>query len=71
MSDYDIATMRIASSSIFFRRLTYALFLGCVVYGVYLFFMEDWWSVTLLLVFIAFSISFIVCRTLEMISDTR
>jgi hypothetical protein len=35
MNDYDIATMRIASSSIFFRRLTYALFIGCVVYGVY------------------------------------
>jgi hypothetical protein len=71
MNDYDIATMRIASSSIFFRRLTYALFIGCVVYGVYLFFMGDWWSVTLLVAFIAFSVSFVVCRTLEIIGDTR
>jgi hypothetical protein len=59
MRDYDIATMRIESSSVFFRRLTYALFIGWVVYGVYLFFMGDWWSVNLLLVFIAFRLLFI------------
>jgi hypothetical protein len=34
MNDYDMTTMRIASSSVFFRRLTYALFIGWVVYGV-------------------------------------
>jgi hypothetical protein len=71
MSDYHITTMRIERSSVFFRRLTYALFVGWVVYRVYLFFLEDWWSVTLLMVFIAFAVSFIVCRTLEIISDTR
>ena len=71
MSDYGITTMRIESASIFFRRLTYVLFIGWVVYGVYLFFMGDWWSLTLLMVFIAFAVSFIVCRTLEIISDTR
>ena len=41
MSDYHITTMRIASSSVFFRRLTYALFLGEVLYGVYLVFMGN------------------------------
>ena len=71
MSDYDITTMRIASLSVFFRRLTYALFIGWVVYGVYLFVMGDLWSINLLLVFIAFAISFIVYRTLEIISDKR
>jgi hypothetical protein len=71
MSDYDMTTMRIESSSVFFRRLTYALFIGWVVYGVYLFFMGDWWSVNLLMVFIAFAVSFIVYRTLEIISDKR
>jgi hypothetical protein len=38
---------------------------------VYLFFMGDWWSVSLLIVFIAFAVSFIVYRTLEVISDKR
>jgi hypothetical protein len=71
MSDYNMTTMRIASASVFFRRLTYALFIGWVVYGVYLFFMGDWWSVNLLMVFIAFAVSFIVYRTLEVISDKR
>ena len=71
MSDYDMTTMRIASSSLFFRRLTYALFIGWVVYGLYLFFKGDWWSATLLMVFIAFAVSFIVYGTLEIISDTR
>jgi hypothetical protein len=71
MSDYDMTTMRIASSSVFFRRLTYALFIGWVVYGVYLFFIRDWWSVSFLMVFIAFAVSFIVYRTLEIISDKR
>ena len=71
MRDYDITTLRIESSSVFFRRLTYMLFIGWVVYGVYLFFMGDWWSVNLLMVFIAFAVSFIVYRTLEIISDTR
>jgi hypothetical protein len=71
MSDYNMTTMRIASASVFFRRLTYALFIGWVVYGVYLFFMGDWWSVNLLMVFIAFAVSFIVYRTLEVISDRR
>jgi hypothetical protein len=41
MFDYDITTMRIESASVFFRRLTYALFIGWAVYGVYLFFMGD------------------------------
>jgi hypothetical protein len=71
MSDYEITTMRIESASIFFRRLTYALFVGWVVYGVYLYFMGEWWSLNLLMVFIAFAVSFIVYRTLEIISDTR
>jgi hypothetical protein len=71
MTDYDMTTMQIASSSVFFRRLTYALFIGWVVYGVYLIFMGDWWSATLLMAFIAFAVSFIVYRTLEIISDTR
>jgi hypothetical protein len=71
MSDYDMTTMRIESASIFFRRLTYALFIGWVVYGVYLFFMGDWWSVNLLMIFIAFAVSFIVYRTLEIIIDKR
>jgi len=71
MSDYDMTTMRIASSSVFFRRLTYALFMGWVAYGAYLFFMGDGWSVSLLMVFIAFAVSFIVYRTLEIIIDTR
>jgi hypothetical protein len=71
MSDYDMTTMRIESSSVFFRRLTYALFIVWVVYGMYLFFMEDWWSVSLLMVFIAFAISFVVYRTLKIISDAR
>jgi len=71
MSDYDITTMRVESASIFVRRLTYALFIGWVVYGVYLFFMGEWWSLNLLMVFIAFAVSFTLCRTLEIISDTR
>jgi hypothetical protein len=71
MSEYDMTTMRIESSSVFFRRLTYALFIGWVVYGVYLFFIGDWWSVNLLMVFIAFAVSFIVYRSLEIIFDTR
>ena len=71
MSDYNMTTMRIASASVFFRRFTYALFIGWVVYGVYLFFMGDWWSVNLLMVFIAFAVSFIVYRTLEVIGDKR
>jgi hypothetical protein len=71
MNDYDMTTMRIASSSVFFRRLTYALFIGWVVYGVYLVVMRDLWSVNLLLVFIAFAVSFIVYRTLELIADKR
>jgi len=71
MSDYDVTTMRIASSSVFFRSLTYALFIGWVVYAGYLFFTGDWWSGTLLLVFIAFAVSFIVYRMLEIISDKR
>jgi hypothetical protein len=71
MSDYDMTTMRFASSSVFFRYLTYALFIGWVVYGVYLFVMGDLRSVNLLLVFIAFAVSFIVYRTLEIISDKR
>jgi len=71
MSDYDMTTMRIASSSVFFRRLTYALFMGWVAYGAYLFFTGDGWSVSLLMVFIAFAVSFIVYRTLEIIIDTR
>ena len=71
MIDYDMTTMRIVSWSVFFRYLTYALFVGWVVYGGYLFFVGDWWSVTLLLVFIAFAVSFIVYRTLEIISDKR
>jgi hypothetical protein len=71
MSEYDMTTMRIESSSVFFRRLSYALFIGWVVYGVYLFFIGDWWSVNLLMVFIAFAVSFIVYRTLEIIFDTR
>ena len=71
MSDYNMTTMRIASASVFFRRLTYALFIGWVVYGLYLFFTGDWWSVNLLMVFIAFAVSFIVYRTLEVISDKR
>jgi len=71
MNDYDMTTMRIASSSVFFRRLTYALFIGWVVYGVYLFVMGDLLSVSLLLVFIMFAVSFIVYRTLEIIADKR
>ena len=72
MSDYDMTTMRIASSSVFFRRLTYALFIGWVVFGVYLFFVGDWLlSVNLIMVFIAFAVSFIVYRTLEVIADKR
>jgi hypothetical protein len=71
MSDYHMTTMRIESSSVFFRCLTYALFIGWVVYGVYLYFMGAWWSVTLLMVFVAFAVSFIVYRTLEIIGDTR
>jgi hypothetical protein len=71
MFDYDITTMRIESASLFFRRLTYALFLGWVVYGVYLFLIGDWWSVNLLMVFIAFAVSFIVYRTIEIIADKR
>jgi hypothetical protein len=71
MGDYNMTTMRIASASVSFRRLTYALFIGWVVYGVYLFFMGDWWSVNLLMVFIAFAVSFIVYRTFEVISDKR
>ena len=71
MSDYDMTTVRIESSSVFFRRLTYALFIGWVVYGVYLVVMRDLWSVNLLLVFIAFAVSFIVYRTLEIIADNR
>ena len=71
MIDYDMTTMRVVSWSVFFRYLTYALFVGWVVYGGYLFFVGDWWSVTLLLVFIAFAVSFIVYRTLEIISDKR
>jgi hypothetical protein len=71
MTDYDITTMRIVSSSVFFRRLTYALFIGWVVYGMYLFFTGDRWSLNLLMVFIAFAVSFIVYRTLEIIADKR
>ena len=71
MSDYDVTTMRIASWSVFFRCLTYALFVGWGVYGVYLYIMGDLWSVTLLMVFVAFAVSFIVYRTLEIISDKR
>jgi hypothetical protein len=71
MSDYDITTMRIASSSVIFRRLTYALFIGWVVYGVYLVFVREWWSVSLLMVFIAFAVSFVVYRTFEIINDFR
>jgi hypothetical protein len=71
MNDYHMTTMRIASSSVFFRRLAYALFIGWVVYGVYLFFVGDWWSVNLLMVFIAFAVSFIVYRTIEIIADKR
>ena len=71
MSDYHMTTMRIESSSVFFRRLTYALFIGWVLYGGYLFFNGDWWSIKLLMLFIAFSLSFIVYRTLEIITDTR
>jgi hypothetical protein len=71
MSDYDMRTMGIESSYVFFRRLTYALFIVWVVYGVYLFFIEDWWSVHLLMVFVAFAVSFIVYRTLEIMSDAR
>ena len=71
MRDYDVTTMRLASWSVFFRCLTYALFVGWGVYGVYLYIMGDLWSVTLLVVFIAFAVSFIVCRTLEIISDKR
>jgi hypothetical protein len=71
MSDYDITTLRIESATIFFRRLTYALFTGWVVYGAYLYFMESWWSLNLLMLFIAFTVSFIVYRTLEIISDRR
>jgi hypothetical protein len=71
MSDYGMTTMRIASSSVLFRRLTYALFIGWVAYGAYLFFTGDWWSASLLMVFIAFAISFIVYRTLEIINDFR
>ena len=67
--DYDMTTMRIASSSVFFRRLTYALFIGWVVYGVYLLFMGDWWSVNLLMVFIAFGVSFIAYRMLDIITQ--
>ena len=52
-------------------RLTYALFIGWVLYGGYLFFNGDWWSIKLLMLFIAFSLSFIVYRTLEIITDTR
>jgi hypothetical protein len=71
MREYDITTMRIESSSVFFRRLSYALFIGWAVYGVYLFFIGDWWSVNLLMVFIAFAVSFIVYRTIEIIADKR
>jgi hypothetical protein len=71
MSDYDMTTMRIASASVFFRYLTYALFFGWVAYGVHLLFLGDWWSVHLLMVFIAFAVSFIVYRMLEVVSDTR
>ena len=71
MSDYDKTTMRIAWSSVLFKYLTYALFIGWVVYGVYLFVMGDLWSVNLLLVFIAFAVSFIIYRTLEIIGDKR
>jgi hypothetical protein len=69
MSDYDMTW--IASASVLFRCLTYALFIGWVVYGVYLLFLGDWWSVNLLMVFIAFAVSFIVYRMLEVVSDTR
>jgi hypothetical protein len=71
MSAYDITTMRIESSSVFFRRLTYTLFIGWVIYGVHLFFIGDRWSINLLIVFIAFAVSFIVYRTLEIIADKR
>jgi hypothetical protein len=71
MSDYDKTTMRIAWSSVLFKYLTYALFIGWVVYGVYLLFMGDWWSVNLLMVFIAFGVSFIAYRMLDIISDRR
>jgi len=71
MSDYNLTTIRIASSSLFFRRLTYALFVGWVVYGAYLYIMGNLWSVTLLMIFIAFAVSFIVYRALEIISDKR
>jgi hypothetical protein len=71
MSDYQITTMRIASSCVFFGRLTYALFIGWVVYGAYLFFTGNLWSATLLMVFIAFAVSFVVYRTLEIINDFR
>jgi len=71
MSDYNLTTIRIASSSLFFRRLTYALFLGWVVYGAYLYITGNLWSVTLLMIFIAFAVSFIVYRALEIISDKR
>jgi hypothetical protein len=72
MFDYDITTMRLESASLFFRRLTYALFIGWVVFGVYLFFVGDWLlSVNLIMVFIAFAVSFIVYRTLEIITGKR
>jgi hypothetical protein len=71
MSDHHTTTVRIASSSEFCRRLTYALFIGWVVYGVYLFYMGDWRSVNLLIVFIVFAVSFIIYRTLEIINDFR
>ena len=71
MSDYNLTTIRIASSSLFFRRLTYALFVGWVVYGAYLYIMGNLWWVTLLMIFIAFAVSFIVYRALEIISDKR
>jgi hypothetical protein len=32
MSDYNMMTMQIETSSVFFGRLTYALFIGWVVY---------------------------------------
>jgi hypothetical protein len=71
MFDYDITTMRIESAFLFFRRLTYALFIGWVVYAVYLFIVGDWLSLNLLMIFIAFAVSFIVYRTIEIIADKR
>ena|SRR6516162_4887874 len=67
----SISPLEVHATVILEVECTYALFIGWVLYGGYLFFNGDWWSINLLMLFIAFSLSFIVYRTLEIITDTR